>query len=302
MRINRRDFLATTMAGAGALLLRRPLLAAEPPVTYGDDPFQLMPLGRTGLKASLISSGTGMSGDGRQSNQTRLGREPFEALLRNAYEKGVRFFDCADTYGTNPYVGRVLKAYPREDFVLSTKIWLHPGGFPDEDRAEADATVDRFRREFDTDYIDIVQLHCLMDGAWPTVHQREMELLEDAKAKGVIRAHGVSIHSLPALKACVDCEWVDVVHVRLNAFGDRMDDPDPNVVADVVRQIHDAGKGVLSMKLIGEGRYRDDPAKRDESIRFVLSQGTVSSMIVGFEKPEEIDDFATRVQAALAEA
>lgn len=302
MRINRRDFLATTMAGAGALLLPRPVLAAEPPIAYGDDPFQLVPLGRTGLRVSLIGSGTGMSGFNRQSNQTRLGQEKFEALLRYAFEKGVRLFDCADAYGTNPYVGRALKAYPRGEYVLTTKIWLHPGGYPDEDRAEVDVMVDRFRREFDTDYIDLVLLHCMMDGQWTTVFRKEMDLLEELKAKGIIRAHGVSIHSLPALRACVDSDWVDTVHVRLNAYGDRMDDPDPDVVAEVVRQLHDAGKGLIAMKLIGEGKYRDDAAKRDESIRFVLSQGAVSSMIVGFERPEEIDDFATRVGSALAEA
>jgi predicted aldo/keto reductase-like oxidoreductase len=128
-----------------------------------------------------------------------------------------------------------------------------------------------------------------------------MDLLADLKSKGVIKAHGVSIHSVGALKACVQTKWVDSVHSRINAYGDSMDSRDPSVVAAVLKQIHDAGKGVVGMKLIGEGRYRNDPEKRDRSIRYVLGLGCVDTMIVGFEKPEEIDDFATRVKSALVE-
>jgi aryl-alcohol dehydrogenase-like predicted oxidoreductase len=300
LRLDRRKFLQAAVAGAsGAMLARRGL--AAPPVR-STDPFQLVPLGTTDLRVSLIGAGTGMRGHNRSSNQTRMGAEKFESLLRYAYDKGIRLFDLADIYGSHPYLARALADKPREDYVLISKVWVRPGGLPEEERPDADVVVDRFRQELGTDYIDLVQIHCMTDEDWTDNQRRQMDILEDLKQRGVIRAHGVSIHSLPALKQSASDPWVDVVHTRINPYGDSMDDKDPAVVTPVISSIHEAGKGVIGMKLIGEGRYREDPAKRDEAIRYVLGLGTVDTMIVGFEKPEEIDDFATRVESALEEA
>jgi aryl-alcohol dehydrogenase-like predicted oxidoreductase len=257
-------------------------------------------LGTAGAKVTVVGAGTGMSGSNRQSNMTRLGPEAFDALLRHEYESGIRYFDCADSYGSHPYVARALKEFPREDYVLSTKIWVMPGGLPEPERPDANVVVERFRKELNTDYIDLVLIHCMFDPEWTTNQRRQMDIMADLKAKGVIRAHGVSIHSLPALEACVDCDWVDSVHARINPYGDVMDDRDPEKVAAVLRRIHDSGKGVVGMKLIGEGRYRNDPAKRDAAIAYALDLGCVDTMVVGFERPTEVDDFITRVQAALA--
>jgi predicted aldo/keto reductase-like oxidoreductase len=93
---------------------------------------------------------------------------------------------------------------------------------------------------------------------------------------------------------------VDSIHTRINAFGDSMDDKNPAVVAEVLKTARANGKGVVGMKLVGEGRYRNDPAKRDESIKYVMGLNAVDTMIVGFEKPEEVDDFASRVKKVLA--
>ncbi|HEY3284297.1 MAG TPA: aldo/keto reductase [Armatimonadota bacterium] len=299
MPLNRRDFIANSLAGAGALALGASAEAAKPVRFKSADPFQLVPLGRTGVKVSLIGCGTGMRGGGRQSNQTRMGREKFEALLRYAYDRGCRLFDCADMYGTHPYVGRALKPLPREKYAITSKMWVMQGGIPEQERPDADVLVDRFRKELNTDYIDLVLLHCMYSPKWTDEQKRYMDTMDRLKSKGIIKAHGVSIHSVEALKSCVTTKWVDSVHTRINPFGDSMDSKNPDDVVPVLKQIHDAGKGVVGMKLIGEGRYRDDPAKKDQAIRFVLGLGCVDTMIVGFEKPEEIDDFATRVKSAL---
>jgi len=297
MSLDRRTFLSAALSGAAGALLSRaaPAARAEPLST---DPFQRVLLGDTGITVSLIGAGTGMRGYNRESNQTRLGAEAFESLLRYAYDRGVRLFDCADIYGTHAYVARALADKPREEYALVSKIWFHQGGVPEPERPDADVVVDRFRKELNTDYLDVVQIHCQSNGAWCDEHKRQMDILRGLKERGVIRAHGASIHSLDALRACADSDWVDTVHTRVNAYGDAMDGP-PEEVSPVVASIHERGKGVIAMKLIGEGRYRDDPAKRDESIRYVLGLGCVDTMIVGFERPEEIDDFANRVEATL---
>ncbi|MGQ9731975.1 MAG: aldo/keto reductase [Candidatus Zipacnadales bacterium] len=299
MALTRRQFLsATATTAAGALTLQRsPGPSQEAPP--GSDPFQRRPLGRTGLETSLIGLGTGMRGWMRQSNQTRLGAERFEGLLKYAFERGVRLFDCADLYGTHPYLARALAGLPRQEYLIATKIWPHPGGLPEQERPGADVIVERFRQELNTDYLDLVLLHCQMAPNWPEQQRRYLEGLAELKAKGIIRAHGASIHSLPALEACVESEWVDSVNTRLNAHGDNMDHRDPSLVAPIVQRLHAAGKGVVAMKLIGEGKYRHDPEKRDQSIRYVLGLGCVDTMVVGFEAEAEIDDFAERVRKAL---
>jgi aryl-alcohol dehydrogenase-like predicted oxidoreductase len=292
--MNRRQFLSTTVAGAAGALLAGSAGAAAASV----NPFQLVPLGKSGLKVSLIGCGTGMSGGMRQSNQTRMGKEKFEALLNHAWDQGCRMFDCADLYGTNLFVGACFKNKPREQFVLCSKIWTRTGGIPEKERPDANIVVDRFRKELQTDYIDLVLIHCMDKANWTDQEKRQMDIMADLKAKGIIKAHGVSIHSLPALKLCAETPWVDSVHARINPFGLHMDGKVDEVVP-VLKAIHDAGKGVVGMKIVGQGDFRNDPARKDESVKFVMGLGSVDMMIVGFEKPEEVDDFSSRVKKVL---
>lgn len=295
MKMNRREFLTRSLVGAGGLLLIPGFAAAAEPQGKTFDPYELVPLGKTGIKPSRVGFGTGMRGGQRNSNQTRLGKEKFESLLKAAYERGVRLFDCADMYGTHRYVASALAKMPRKDYVISTKIWWSRGGIPERERPDADIVVERFLKELNTDCIDLVLLHCVTSAKWPEELSKQMEILEKLKKKGVVRAHGVSCHSLDALKAAAEEPWVDSVHARINAYGAKMDAPTEEVVP-VLKKIHEAGKGVVGMKLIGEGDFRDSDEKRDGSVRFVLNLGCVDTMVVGFEKVEEVDDFAARVR------
>jgi aryl-alcohol dehydrogenase-like predicted oxidoreductase len=295
---SRRKFLTTITAGAGAVALGRNLSGFPVlPGGFPDDPLQPVNLGRSGIRTTRLGMGTGFSGYNRSSSITRAGVA--ENMIRQAYEKGIRFFDCADTYGTHTYTAAALKNYPRESYVISSKIWTGPGGVPEKERPDADIIVDRFRRELKTDYIDMIQVHCMTDAGWTETYKRQLDILDKLKKKKIIRAHGVSVHSLGAMKTCIDNPWVDVVHCRINAFGEAMDNPDPSVVAGVIEKLHKAGKGVIGMKLIGNGKFRNDPEKIDESLKYVLGLGTVDMIIVGFEQPEQIDDYLGRMRRTL---
>ncbi|MFI5379695.1 MAG: aldo/keto reductase [Tepidisphaerales bacterium] len=298
MNMNRREFLTMTLAGAAGAMMAPSLLAAD--AAAAANPFKLVPLGKTGLKVSLVAAGTGMRGGQRASNMTRLGKEKFEALLKYEYQQGVRFFDLADMYGSHEFLASALKGVPRDSYVINTKIWFMGGALPEKERPDANVVIDRFRKELNTDYIDLVLIHCMSDANWTDKMKKQMDIMEEVKSKGIIKAHGVSCHSLAALKAAAESPWVDSIHARINAYGDSMDDKNPAVVADVLKTARANGKGVVGMKLVGEGRYRNDPAKRDESIKYVLGLNAVDTMIVGFEKTDEVDDFAARVKKALA--
>lgn len=298
MKIKRREFLGTAVAGTAGALVSGSLAIAQPPVKAAAaavDPTALVPLGKD-LKVCRISCGTGMRGGGRQTNQTRLGKEKFEALLNYAYDHGIRQFDMADMYGTHPYVGRVLKNKPRDGFQLTSKIWTRRGGLPERERPLADVLVKRFLKELQTDYIDVLQIHCMDRADWNQAQRPQMDAMEKLKQQGLIRAHGVSIHSLSALETAAEEPWVDVIHARVNPYRMRTDGPMDKVVP-ILKKAHAAGKGIIGMKLIGEGTF--DLPRRKRTLEFVINLGCVDAMTVGFEKPEEIDEFLANVRERL---
>ncbi|HOU96072.1 MAG TPA: aldo/keto reductase [Bacteroidales bacterium] len=295
-RLTRRKFVAVAAAGAGSLIIGKKAIASATVDISGAgiDPFKTVTLGNTGIKTTLLGMGTGFNGYNRTSSITRAGVA--ESVIRYAYEKGIRYFDCADSYGTHTYVRDALKSYPRESYVIGTKMWVTRGGIPEPERPDAEIVIDRFRKELNTDYIDLVQLHCMTSGSWNDEQKRFLDGLEKLKAKNIIRAHGVSIHSLDAMKTASESQWVDTVHVRINPYGESMDSRDPSDVVTFIKKLHDSGKGVIAMKLIGNGSFKDDSEKINESLKYVLSLGTVNIIIVGFEKPEQIDDYINRMK------
>ncbi len=298
-KLNRREFITKSVgAGAGSIILGKTIFAGVSKRNSLNDPLQIITLGKTGIKTTFLGMGTGFSGGNRSSNITRAGVA--ESIIRQAFEKGIRFFDCADTYGTHPYTAEALKGIPREKYTLVSKIWIGQGGLPEPERPDANLVVDRFRKELKTDYIDLIQLHCMTDAEWTDKQKKQMDILETLKSRGIIRAHGVSVHSLEAMEAAAESSWVDVIHVRINPYGEAMDKKDPALVVPVIEKLHKSGKGVIGMKLIGNGNFRDDSDKIDASLKFVLGLGTVDLITVGFEKPQQIDNYMERIKMAVA--
>jgi aryl-alcohol dehydrogenase-like predicted oxidoreductase len=296
---NRREFVSALSLSTGYLVFGNPLTGWMNRLS--NDPFQLVKLGASGLETTLLGIGMGFHGVNRSSALTR--EDPAEALgvIQHAYDVGIRFFDNADSYGTHGLMARALKTIPREKVTISSKIWTREGGIPEPERPAANIVVDRFRKELNTDYIDLVQLHCMMDADWPEIEKRQMDILDDLKSKGIIGAHGVSVHTWEAMRAAVESPWVDVLHARINPYGIAMDKPDPQEVVALIHQLHDSDKGVIGMKLVGGGEYPQDGQKIDNALRFVLGLGSVDMIIVGFEHYEQIDDYAGRVRRTLTE-
>lgn len=298
MNMNRRKFLQALGLGTAHMLFANPLYSNTPP-SISLDPLQIIKLGNSGIETTMLGIGTGVHAGNRTAFLTKQDKQKSLDLLQHAYNKGIRNFDCADTYGTHGLMAEALQSMEREKLTITSKIWVRSGGIPEKERPDANIVVDRFRKELNTDYIDLVQIHCMVDENWTETQKKQMDILENLKAKGIIRAHGVSVHSLDAMKDAVKSPWVDVIHVRINPYGIAMDKPDPKEVVEVIQQLHESGKGVIGMKLIGDGKLRNDSEKIDNALRFVLGLQSVNMMIVGFEEKEQIDNYLSRMQSAL---
>ena len=249
-------------------------------------------LGKTGIQVSLVGMGTGSIGSGQASNQTRLGIKGFTRVVRHAIDQGLCFFDVADQYGSHVYLREALKGVPREKYVIQTKT--HATNL-----ANARSHLERYRLELGVEYIDIVLLHCMQKSGWPADHTGAMDYLRRAKAEKIIRAHGTSCHGMDPLRTSAKDPFVEVDLARINPEGLIMDDKKPDEVASVLEEMHSAGKGIVGMKILGEGRITT-PERKDASLRYVLGLGTVDAFIIGFESTEQVDDIVKRTADALA--
>jgi aryl-alcohol dehydrogenase-like predicted oxidoreductase len=228
--------------------------------------------------------------------QREMGQRGMLKLWRHALDQGVRWWEVADMYGTHPLVRAALRQVERERVVITTKTLSR-----DADGVHAD--IERFRREMGVDCIDIVLLHCLTDGDWTRKMRGPMDVLSEAKAKGHIRAVGCSCHTFEALTAARDEPWVDVQLARLNRYALIMDVRKPEEVpgvVDVLNVMHDRGKGVYGMKILGEGRIQGD--RINESLRFTLAQKCLDGFVIGFRSIEEFDDLVGRIESIQATA
>jgi aryl-alcohol dehydrogenase-like predicted oxidoreductase len=294
-KINRRQFLVRSAGTLAGLTLAGTLTRTGAMSIFGADStgatIDRVPLGRTGLTVPRIAMGTGTVGGGTASNQTRLGQEAFTALFRHGYERGLRFADTAETYGSIPFMGRAIEGLPREEITLLTKMWTQPDGSGRV--VPVRPKIEEYLRLFGTDYIDILLIHCMTSGDWNTTRTHYMEGFSRAKEDGLVRRVGVSCHSMDALRTAAADPWVDVIMARINPFGTNMDGP-PAEVRPILHLARENGKGVIGMKIFGEGRNVAEP-EREESIRHAIHEARVHAMTLGFQSIAQMDDAIDRV-------
>jgi 1-deoxyxylulose-5-phosphate synthase len=253
--MNRRKFISSAAAGLGATCLApkaiADLLVLDTP--HRAQATDTVVLGKTGIRTSRLAMGTGTIGSGGSSNQTRAGS--LTRLLRTGYDRGLTLFDTADSYGSHPDVAEAVSKLPRDRVVIMTKC-------DDRDPKQAKADIDRYRRELKTDYIDILLIHCVTEGDWTTRFRGVMDVFSEAKQKGIIRAHGVSCHSIEALRAAAASPWVDVDLVRLNPVGAHMD-ANPQTVIDCHQGNARSREGNYRDEDSGSGRHAQTSGSSD---------------------------------------
>jgi len=296
--ITRRQFIKGTAALAGATFLSSCAIgpsAKGAKLTAADQ----VTLGKTGLKLSRLGFGAGSKSG---SIQRALGTEGFNRLIRYAYDQGITYIDTAENYRTHTWIRQAIKGLPRDKLLIQSKM----PRIPDKPLE----VLDRYRKELGVDYIDSLLIHCMVRGDWDESHKRLMDAFEEAKAKKIILAHGVSCHSMPALTKAAQLDWVDVNLVRINPQGAYIDTKvegwnaksDASDLPAVVEQIKVMRKnhhGVIGMKLIGDGDFTK-PEEREKSIRYTMQSGLADAVVIGFKSTAEIDEAVMRINRALA--
>ncbi len=279
-RISRRHFIQTGLVGAVAVstgLTNRIYASSE------SLPIDRVKLGKTGLIIPRLAMGTGTHGGNQSSDMTRMGVENWVKIARYAHERGVTFYDAADLYGSHQNVKEILKEVPREKTTILTKIWTRSEKWNPDSPVK---TIDRFRKETNSDYFDIMLLHCMTNAKWQEDRKPYIEALSEAKQKGIIKTVGVSCHSFDALKIAVEDPWVDVILARINPEGLIMDASADEVMA-ALKKAHDNGKGIVGMKIFGEGQLNE--AQREKSLRYSIGSNVVDCMTIGMTTTEQID-------------
>ncbi len=290
---SRRSFLKTALA-AGALAGsgRLPLIAAPGKAT------DWVTLGKSGVKVTRLAFGTGTF-SGR--TQRELGQDEFTRQVRYAYDRGIRFFETAESYGEmHRMLGIALKGIPRDSYRLMSKVTTRPGVNPQE-------KIDELRKLANTEYFDILLMHYQHVGSWPEDTVRWQDGILEAKERDAVVGHGASVHGLPGLRRFPGNKWLDIAMIRMNHNGTKMDAEEYNTqglgnvpeVVSHVKQVHQEGMGVISMKLVGEGAFtsRED---RQAAMKYAFREAGVDSVTVGFKSTAEIDEAIENLNLALA--
>jgi 1-deoxyxylulose-5-phosphate synthase len=303
-RITRRDFIkeATVSAGMALVASRTPGVSAEKEKKASDQ----ITLGKTGIKLSRLGFGCGTNSGEMQRG---LGHEKFNNLVRYAYDQGITYFDTADAYGTHTWVAEAIKGIPREKLYIQSKIMPMGGfgGFGDNSE-NALGILNRFRKKLNMDYIDTVLLHCQISPDWDEQTKRLRDELEEAKQKKIIRAHGVSCHSLSATMKAASLNWVDVNLVRVNPQGVNIDTQEMSVfgqssesdfpaVVEQLKIMKKNGHGVIGMKMIGEGAFQNIEDRR-KAFTWAMQSNLVDAVVVGMKNRAEIDEAIRHINAA----
>lgn len=289
---SRRNFLKTglaaaALAGAGSL----PLRAARETAT------DWVPLGESGVKVTRLAFGTGTFGGQVQRD---LGQDQFTKLVRYAYDRGIRFFETAESYGDmHRMLGVALAGIPRDSYRLMSKVTTRQGVDPLE-------KIDELRKLANTDYFDVMLLHWQHLATWPEDSVRWQDGIAEAQAKHYVVARGASVHGLPALRQVPDEKWLQVAMIRMNHKGVRMDAENYNTnglgnvpeVTGTVKQVRKEGMGVISMKLVGEGTFTTR-ADRQAAMRYAFRNAGVNSVTVGYKNTAEIDEAIENLNLAL---
>ncbi len=231
-------------------------------------------LGRTGLVVSRFCLGTLTMGP----LQAHLSPAEGTRLIRAALDRGVNFLDTAELYRTYPYIRRALRG--REaGVVVATKSYAVTG-------PEMRKSLDLARRALDREVVDIFLLHEQESALTLRGHRGALEYLLEARGRGLVRAVGVSTHTVQGVEAAAEMEEIDVIHPLVNLAGLGIKGSGLDRMLAAVEGAFRRGKGIYSMKPLGGGHLG---SRAEEALAFVRDLPFVHAVAVGVRSVAELE-------------
>lgn len=233
--------------------------------------------GALSLRVSRVCVGTGSSGMGSTSVQGRQSPAEYAEVLVEAFRQGINFWDTADNYGTHPHVAFALQRVPREQVVITTKVYS-------ENAAALDRDVQRSWEELGGSWIDVLLLHEVDSLAELAEKEQCLEALLAWKERGLVKAIGVSTHSIDVLERLVVHPRVDVVFTNYNKANEHMD-ASRRDYEKALETAYAVGKGVYVHKTLNEGKLAH---RYDEMLEWNLTRPFIHSVAMGVTSRAEL--------------
>lgn len=231
-------------------------------------------LGNTGIEVSRLCFGGLIIGP----LQAGLTVDEGASVILKALESGVNFIDTAELYGTYPHIREAVRRWGGRP-VISTKSYAWSA-------ESAAKSLEKARKELDTDFIDIFMLHEQESRLTLRGHREALEYYLEQKVKGRIGVVGVSTHNIEVVEASCDMPEIEVIHPIVNIAGIGIGDGNIEGMLAAVKRAHARGKGIYSMKPLGGGNLLNRYA---ESMDFVLGLPFIHSVAVGMQSAEEVE-------------
>ena len=232
-------------------------------------------LGKTGIMVTELCFGALPIGP----LQANISVEKGAKLIRAALEKGINFIDTAEGYKTYPHIKKALGGY-NEEVIIATKSSAKT--YQKMEQSIKDALV-----SLDRNYIDIFLLHAAR--VTPSVFEERagaLQCLQDYKAKGVLRAIGISTHIVEIVSRAAEIKEMDIIFPIINKLGIGIVGGSVEDMIKAISEAHKAGKGLYAMKALGGGHLID---QLEAAFNFVRNIKGISSLAVGMVSSEELE-------------
>ncbi|WP_338834672.1 aldo/keto reductase [Neomoorella humiferrea] len=232
-------------------------------------------LGKTGMTVSELCFGALPMGP-RQKN---LDVDTCTRIIKRALDGGVNFIDTAQVYETYEPIRRAIHAYDGE-VIIATKS--NAATYEDMERAIQEA-----REKLQLDYIHIFHLHAAR--ATERIFEERsgaLHCLLDAREKGLIKAAGISTHSVAAVRKAAAEKEIDVIFPLINIRGMGIIDGSREDMLAAIAAAVAAGKGVYLMKVLAGGNLLDNYR---EAMDFARRIPGIAAVAVGMVSEAEVD-------------
>lgn len=232
-------------------------------------------LGETGMLVSRLCFGALTIGPLQKKMPIKEGAR----IIKTGLDLGINFIDTAELYGTYSYIESALRGISPYNVVIASKCYAYT-------REGMKESLEKALKELKRDYIDIFLLHEQESVLTLKGHEEALDYLWQAKEAGIVRAVGLSTHTVEGVMAGADSDKIEVIHPLVNKLGIGIKGGTLEDMLNAIEYAYKRGKGLYGMKPLGGGYLYKNV---EEGLKFVLKNKHLSSIAVGMQSKAEVE-------------